>query len=196
MIIGLTGGIASGKSTVSNYLKALGIPIVDADRISRQVVEPGGLGLSKIVDAFGDTILEEGFLNRRKLREIIFSDDDKRLLLNSILHPIIHDEIVNQLELLKHEPIVVFDAPLLLENNLKYMVDILWVVAADEDVQIKRVIARDQIDFKEAKAIVDKQMSLSEKIGLADVVIENNSTIEVLKVKVDQALEKIKITER
>jgi len=191
-IIGLTGGIASGKSTVSKYLSDKGIPIVDADIVARQVVQPGSKGLKEIVSAFGEDLLLEGQLNRKKLRDIIFSDDEKRLLLNSILHPIIHDEIENQIQsyVSKHE-LVVFDAPLLLENDLKHMVDVLWLVSCSEEKQIQRVMTRDSISEVEAKNIIGKQMPLKEKEGLADLVIVNESSLDDLYEQVDTALEEL-----
>lgn len=188
-VIGLTGGIASGKSTVSAYLKTLNIPIVDADVVSRQVVEPGSAGLSKIVEAFGQEVLKDDQLNRKALRDIVFNDESKRLLLNSILHPIIHEKIVRDLEALKDtHSLVVFDAPLLIENNLMDMVDTLWVVSCSEAHQIERVMKRDGISKDDAKAIIDKQMPLKEKLTYADVVLNNDDTINILHVQIDQAL--------
>lgn len=189
-VIGLTGGIASGKSTVSNYLKSKSIPIVDADIVSREVVMPGSKGLQAIVDAFGKDILEENHLNRKALRELIFSDEEKRLKLNRILHPIIHDEILTQIQALKDndEPIIIFDAPLLLENNLKYMVDELWLVSTSVTKQIERLINRDNMTLESAESIISKQMSLLEKEKLSDVILDNNSTVEALLEQVDKIL--------
>lgn len=191
-VIGLTGGIASGKSTVSNYLKQLGIPIVDADVISREVVAPGSVGLKKIVESFGSQILIEGQLNRKVLRTIIFEDEDKRLLLNEILHPIIHDKVVFDLNRFRMtHPLVVFDAPLLLENQLMTMVDVLWVVSCDTNTQISRVMKRDGIDENQAKQIVARQMPLSEKEKFADVILYNDTTIEALCKQIDKQLESL-----
>jgi len=189
-VIGLTGGIASGKSTVSSYLRSLNIPVVDADLVSRQVVEPGSIGLSEIVKAFGNDVITDSHLNRKALRDIIFNDEDKRLLLNKILHPIIHDEILNQIKLYKdnNEPIIVFDAPLLLENELKYMVDELWLVSTNLSNQIERLLSRDQMTEETARSIINKQMSLKEKEKLSDVVLDNNSSIENLLKQVDKIL--------
>jgi dephospho-CoA kinase len=189
LVIGLTGGIASGKSTVSEHLKSKGLPVVDADLVARQVVQPNTRGLKEIVTVFGEEVLEGESLNRRKLREIIFSNEEKRLALNRILHPIIHEEILLQLDHHKksHE-LIVFDAPLLLENDLKYMVDELWLVVCDEETQIKRVMARDQISEKEAKKILNSQMPLKEKVKKSDVLIENDGTLEELLLKVDQLI--------
>lgn len=190
MIIGLTGGIASGKSAVSAYLTSLKIPIVDADIVARQVVKPGTRGLTLLVEAFGDSILKDKALDRRALRNIIFSDEPKRLLVNAILHPIIHEEIVHQLNHYKvlNHPIIIFDAPLLLENKLEHMVDVLWVVACDEKVQISRVKKRDGITEEEALKIINRQMPLQEKMDKADVVLTNNTTLDALYNQIDYQL--------
>ncbi len=191
-VIGLTGGIASGKSTVSQYLKDKGLPIVDADLVSRQVVEPGSKGLKLLEEAFGSDIIIEGQLDRKALRHLIFSDDDKRMLLNSILHPIIHEEILHQLNMLIGKyPIVVFDAPLMLENNLKHMVDVLWLVSCSEEEQIRRVMNRDDSSEDEAKAIIAKQMSLKEKELLSDIILLNNDSIESLYKQIDIQLKSL-----
>jgi len=189
-VIGLTGGIASGKSTVSNYLKGKNIPVVDADVISREVVLPGSEGLNLITESFGSDILIEGQLNRAALRDIIFKDDAKRLKLNSILHPIIHDEILKQIKIHQdnNETIIIFDAPLLLENNLKYMVDELWLVSTTKENQLKRLLTRDNITKETAISIVSKQMSLKDKEVLSDVIFYNNTTIESLLNQVDKTL--------
>ncbi|MBN2796034.1 MAG: dephospho-CoA kinase [Clostridia bacterium] len=194
MILGLTGGIASGKSTVSKYLRDKKIPIVDADVISREVVMPGSKGLKLLVEAFGDEILDGDSLNRSVLRKLVFSDKKALNTLNKILHPIIHEAVEKQLNDYVEEghPIVVFDAPLLLENNLQDMVDILWVVACDEMIQIKRVMVRDDITEKEAKAIINQQMSINEKIKLADVVLYNNRDLETLYNQIEVALDQLK----
>jgi dephospho-CoA kinase len=189
-IIGLTGGIASGKSTVSTYLKSKGIPVVDADLVSREVVEPGSKGLLLLEIAFGSSMITNGRLNRKRLRNLIFADDDKRILLNSILHPIIHEEILKQLDEHKGvDPIIVFDAPLLLENNLAHLVDIIWLVSCSEKKQMQRVMQRDDSTESEARAIISKQMSLKEKEKLADVIITNDNTIESLYMQIDTKLE-------
>ncbi|MCH4889450.1 dephospho-CoA kinase [Acidaminobacter sp. JC074] len=189
-IIGLTGGIASGKSTVSEYLASKGIPIVDADLVSRQVVEPGSAGLSQIVEVFGQDILSDGRLNRKALRQLIFSDDKMRLKLNSILHPIIHDEILRQLDGYRGKhPIVVFDAPLLIENNLMSMVDELWVVSVEESLQVDRVMKRDHVSKEQAISIIDKQMSLEEKLKFAHVVLDNSKDMAYLYAQIEKHLE-------
>lgn len=191
MIIGLTGGIASGKSAVSHYIRQQGIPVVDADQVSRQVVQPGEEGLRRIVEAFGQDILINGELNRSALRTLIFSDEEKRLLLNSILHPLIHETIIEEIKAYQaaNSKYILFDAPLLLENHLEEMVDVLWVVACDEALQIQRVMKRDQVSKDQALTIIKRQMPLKEKIKLADVVLYNNGTLQALYEQIDRQLE-------
>lgn len=196
MIIGLTGGIASGKSTVSDYLKDKGYPIVDADVISREVVEVGKIGLERISEKFGTDVLnDDGSLNRKALRNIIFSDEQARLDLNSILHPIIHDEILTQLKnyVDKGNDIIIFDAPLLLENNLQDLVDEVWVVSTSDKIQIDRVMKRDGISEKDSRDIISKQMPLYVKEKLADLILYNNGDINNLYEQVENALKTIKI---
>lgn len=192
-IIGLTGGIASGKSTVSKYLISLGIPVVDADLVSREVVEPGQPGLREIKAAFGHEVISDGQLDRRALRDIIFSDVSKRELLNSILHPIIHDAIESKINQLKaSHSIIVFDAPLLLENNLKYMVDSLWLVTCTVEKQIERVMVRDRISREDALRIINSQMALSDKEDMADIILNNNTSVGQLYDQVDLQLSILK----
>lgn len=196
MIIGLTGGIASGKSTVSDYLKDKGYPIVDADVISREVVEVGKIGLERISEKFGTDVLnDDGSLNRKALRNIIFSDEQARLDLNSILHPIIHDEILTQLKnyVDKGNDIIIFDAPLLLENNLQDLVDEVWVVSTSYKIQIDRIMKRDGISEKDSRDIISKQMPLYVKEKLADLILYNNGDINNLYEQVENALKTIKI---
>lgn len=185
-VIGLTGGIASGKSTVSKYMASKNLPIVDADLIARQVVEPNTQGLRELVNEFGHGILNGEFLNRQALRDIAFHDVNALKKLNAILHPIIHDEIVKQLNDLKgKETLIVFDVPLLFENHLEHMVDEIWVVAVKKDTQIKRLMVRDACSKEQASAIIEKQMSLDEKLRKANEVIWNEGTIDDLYKAID-----------
>ncbi len=187
MIIGLTGGIASGKSTVSNIFKSYGIPVVDADVIARQVVEKGMPAYNEIVASFGKEILDEnGDIHRKKLGSIVFHDDEKRMLLNSIVHPAVRQEMRRQADqfLAEGYETVVLDIPLLFESKLTHMVDVTLLIYVDEEVQYERLMARDQMTFEEAKARITSQIPLKEKRQLADAVIENNGTLEQLKEKV------------
>lgn len=184
MIIGLTGSIASGKSTVSNMLKELGLPIVDADLVARQVVEPGTETLRKITEAFGEEILtEKGELDRPKLGAIIFNDEEKRKVLNSIIHPAIRKEMLRQRDehITKGEKAVIMDIPLLFESKLQHYVEKIIVVTVTEDVQLKRLMVRNQFSEEEALSRIRSQLPLSVKEQGADAVINNNGSLEETK---------------
>ena len=181
MIIGLTGGIASGKSTVSNMIQELGIPVVDADQIAREVVEPGESAYEQIVRHFGEQILhQDGTLNRKKLGSIVFSDEKERKTLNSIIHPAIREKMEEE----KNEYLnqgfdtVVLDIPLLFESKNPYRLDKVLLVAVSEDVQFKRLVERDQMGEKDARQRIQSQMPIKDKIALADEVIDNNGTVQ------------------
>ncbi|QBK26498.1 dephospho-CoA kinase [Ureibacillus thermophilus] len=191
MIIGLTGSIASGKSTVSNMLKAYGFPIVDADLVARQVVEPGSETLQKIAEVFGKEILtENGELDRKKLGAIIFNNEEKRQLLNSIIHPAIRKEMLRQRDehLANGEKTVIMDIPLLFESKLQHFVDKILVVSVSEDVQLQRLMERNQLSEEEAKARIQSQLPLSVKEQGADAVINNNGTIDETRKQLEQIL--------
>ena len=180
LLVGLTGGIASGKSAVSRMLNQLGCLIIDADLIAREVVEPGEPAYQKIVEAFGQGILDdEGYVNRKKLGALIFRDAEKRRLLNEITHPEIirrEQEILAELMTEGHEGIVVLDAALLIEAGGAGRVDRLVVVTADEATQQKRLSDRDDLPAEEALRRIRSQMPLSEKAKLAHYVINNSGT--------------------
>ncbi|WP_268963976.1 dephospho-CoA kinase [Pseudalkalibacillus berkeleyi] len=183
MIIGLTGGIASGKSTISKMIVELKIPVVDADLIARQVVMPGEMAYNKIVEAFGeDVIADDHSLDRKKLGTIIFNDEDKRKTLNSIVHPAVRKEMLRQKDdYLKEHDSVVLDIPLLYESKLTHMVDQTLLVYVSADVQLKRLMERDQSSKDEALSRIQSQIPLSDKKQWADKVIDNNGTIEESK---------------
>lgn len=191
MIIGLTGGIASGKTTVSNYFKSMDIPIVDADLIARQVVEPESKGLELIVEAFGNEMVVEGALNRKALRQLVFSDEKALKTLNEITHPLIRNGILKDIEHYKRlkAPLIVLDAPLLLENHLEVLVDEVWLVALSQDIQLERLMARDAVSREDGLNIISKQMSLKNKIKKSHVVLNNNHTIDDLLKQVKETLE-------
>ena len=180
MIIGLTGSIASGKSTIAEMIRAYDIPIVDGDVIARQVVEKGSPTLQKIVESFGqDVLTEDGELNRPKLGEIIFSNNVKRQQLNSIMHPAIREEMLRKRDAYvaegKH---VVMDIPLLFESKLQHFVEKILVVTVSPELQLERLMKRNNLTEKEAKMRIASQLPLSEKEAGADAVIYNNGTIE------------------
>lgn len=192
-IIGLTGGIASGKSTVSNILKDNGFYIVDADIAARVVVEPGEKAYKVIVTAFGDDILhEDKTINRKKLGSIIFHDDDKRQVLNEIVHPAVRERmnIWKQEAITAGKQTIIYDIPLLFESNLTHLVERTIVVYVDEDVQKKRLMQRNNLSEPEADARIKSQMPLKQKVKMADVVINNNGTIENTKNQINALIEK------
>ncbi|SOC03146.1 dephospho-CoA kinase [Ureibacillus xyleni] len=191
MIIGLTGSIASGKSTVANMLKEYGLPIVDADLVARQVVEPGTETLQKIADAFGqDVLTADGAMDRAKVGSIIFHDESKRKVLNDIIHPAIRSEMLRQRDehVANGEKTVIMDIPLLFESKLQHYVEKILVVSVSEETQLKRLIERNQLSDEEAKARISSQLPLSIKEQGADAVINNNGSIEETKQQLDDIL--------
>ena len=181
MIIGLTGSIASGKSTVAKMLEGYHLPIVDADLVARQVVEPGKEKKKKIADAFGrDVIKEDGTMDREKVGAIIFHDPSQRKVLNDIIHPAIRAEMLRQRDeyIARGANHVVMDIPLLFESKLQHFVDKILVVSVTEDIQLERLMARNQLDEKEARARIASQLPMSVKEQGADAVIYNNTDIE------------------
>lgn len=191
MIIGLTGSIASGKSTVSNMLKEMGFPIIDADLVARVVVEKGTKTLEMIKEAFGpDIIHEDGALNREALGEIIFSNPSKRKQLNDIIHPAIRAEMLAQKEHLvqQNHPIIIMDIPLLFESRLQSFVDRILVVTVTEHKQLERLMARNGFTQKDAKLRIQSQLPLSVKEEGADAVIYNNGTIEETRQQLNKIL--------
>ncbi|MGB3366671.1 MAG: dephospho-CoA kinase [Acidaminobacteraceae bacterium] len=190
-IIGLTGGIACGKSTISNYLKDKGYVIVDADLVAREVVEVSSQGLKELVASFGDEILnEDKSLNRKKLGAIVFNDKKKLELLNNILHPNIRKKILSYFDMHKQngEDVIVFDCPLLFEGKYEAMCDETWLVSISYETQIKRLKLRDKIDNIHASKIIDSQMSLTEKAKLADIIIDNEKDVSNLYNAIDELL--------
>ncbi|MEC2223658.1 dephospho-CoA kinase [Heyndrickxia faecalis] len=189
-IIGLTGGIASGKSTVSNMLKTKGFTIVDADIAARKVVEPGELAYEQIIEAFGEGILLQDLtIDRKKLGALIFADEALRMKLNSIVHPAVRAWMTREKDraIENGKKTVFLDIPLLFESRLTYMVERTILVYVDEETQLKRLMARNGLSEKEAQMRIRAQMPLSEKKALADAVLDNNGSPEETK----QQLEKI-----
>lgn len=188
-IIGLTGGIASGKSTVSNMLKAKGFTIVDADIAARKVVEPGEPAYEQIIEAFGEGILLEDLtIDRKKLGALIFADEALRMKLNSIVHPAVRAWMTREKDraIENGEKTVFLDIPLLFESRLTYMVERTILVYVDEETQLKRLMARNGLSEKEAQMRIRAQMPLSEKKALADAVIDNNGSPEETKKQLEK----------
>ncbi|MCM3673513.1 dephospho-CoA kinase [Peribacillus simplex] len=190
-IIGITGGIASGKSSVSLYLQELGFTIVDADLASRAVVEPGEEAYHQVVKAFGeDILLMDGNIDRVKLGSIIFHDEEKRLLLNGIVHPAVRNwmRLKTEAALSSGEETVFMDIPLLFESKLTFMVEKTLLVYVDEQVQLQRLMNRNGLSETEALARINSQMPLADKKALADAVIDNNGDIIETKRQVKSIL--------
>ncbi len=192
MIIGLTGSIASGKSTVSRMLKELGYPIVDADLVARQVVEPGSETLQKINEAFdASVILPDGTLDRKKVGDLIFNDPESRKRLNDIIHPAIRKEMLRQRAAYVAEghQVVIMDIPLLFESQLQHLADKILVVSVTEENQLKRLIKRNGLSENEAAARISSQLPMTIKEAGADAIIYNNGTIEETKWQLNRILE-------
>ena len=186
--IGLTGGIASGKSTVLTYFKDKGIPYIDADIVAREVVEPGTKGLEAIVAAFGTDVLhDDGTLNREALGAIIFHNENKRQQLNGCLKEHIQNRIMEltaHYEAL-HIPVLLYDIPLLIEGEWYTMMDEVWLVYVNESTQIERLMNRNGFTKEDALARIKSQMRLDDKRPYADVIIDNNGTPLDLKEQLD-----------
>jgi dephospho-CoA kinase len=193
-VIGLTGGIASGKSTVSTFLKCKGFTVVDADIAARTVVEVGKPAYNEIVTKFGKEILykEDNRLNREKLGSIVFSNEEKRNLLNGIVHPAVRKEMLDQKEkaFASGKRTVIMDIPLLYESNLTWMVDRTIVVYVDAETQLNRLMKRNNLSKKDALARIDSQFPLKDKVSLADVVIDNNGPITNTESQLEELLER------
>lgn len=184
-VVGLTGGIGSGKSTMGDLFLALGVPVIDADIIARQVVEKGSPLLAELSNHFGtDVLTEQGELNRAKLREIIFSHPDEKAWLNQLLHPAIRNEMLAQVERCL-QPYVILMVPLLIENNLTHLCNRILVVDVLPETQIKRATKRDHNKAEIIQNIMASQVSREKRLSYADDIIDNNQPLE-------QNLEKIK----
>jgi dephospho-CoA kinase len=179
-VVGLTGGIGSGKSTVAAIFQQLGVPIIDADVIARTMVAPGQPALEEIISAFGpDSVDDSGALDRNRLRKRVFSDPEKRRRLEAILHPKIHHEIIDLTTGIK-APYCIAVIPLLLETHQQDLVDRILVVDADVDNQIARVTLRNSLSRSEIVEIIAAQASRDSRLAAADEVINNDSSLDEL----------------
>lgn len=184
LVIGLTGGIASGKTAVSRYFEHLGVPVIDADVVAREVVEPGEAGLDAVVKEFGAEILDDkGRLDRRRLRSLVFENPSGRRSLESILHPLIRQRMEAQLDEL-NDDYAILAIPLLLETGQTDMVDRVLVVDASESAQIERTRKRDGVAEEEVRQIMSSQATRADRLAQANDVIENNGTIDELRQRV------------
>lgn len=191
----LTGGIASGKSTVARLFAEWGVPVIDADRIARLVVMPQTPALSAIVARFGNEILtEDGSLNRQALGHIVFSDPQQLAALNAIVHPAVQHEVLLQRVKLQQQGVTLacYDVPLLFETGQTQHYRPIVVVTAHEELRIERMVARDGLDPEAARARLFAQIPLEQKVEQADIVIENNGTLTELHAAARDALERVR----
>ena len=190
MIIGLTGGIASGKSTVSKYLVEKGFKVYDADKIAKDISEKKSVQ-EEIILTFGNKILDKnGNIDRKKLKEIVFENKEKLEKLNGIIHPKVID-FYKELKEKNTDKVIIFDVPLLFESGIDKFCNKILVIISDYEVQLNRIIERDKINRELAEKIIRSQLSNEERIKKADVVIENNSNLEDLFKKVERFCETI-----
>lgn len=185
-VLGVTGGIASGKSTVVDFFKAEGFPVVDGDIVAREVVEPGADGLIALEKAFGPVILQkDGSLDRKKLGALIFRDEQKRHLLNETLDPFIRGEIERQAQAAKQtSELVIVDVPLLFEGRYEAMMDEVAVVYVTPEIQLERLVKRNMLPEKEALERINSQLSLDEKKKRADILFDNCQSQETTRQQV------------
>jgi dephospho-CoA kinase len=195
LVFGLTGGLASGKSTVAAHLREQGVPVIDADQVARDVVARGTPGLAAVIDAFGEGVLaEDGSLDRARLAALVFNDADKRRRLNGILHPLIGAESARRVAELsaRGEALACYEAALLVENGLADAFRPLVVVAVPEEVQVQRSMARDHATEEQARARISAQLPLATKVAAADYVIDTSGPREQTALRVDEVLAEIR----
>ena len=187
-IIGLTGGIGSGKSEATRIFESLGVPVIDVDMIAHQLTAKGQKTLACIVEQFGpEFLLEDGHLCRQAMRKRVFSDADARHQLESILHPAIFDQAQSQLKQIKDAPYVVLAVPLLFESpRYLSLIDQSLLIDCEESVQISRTMHRSGLNQQEVKAIMHAQMPRAQRLALADIVIDNNGNKQDLRKKIEQ----------
>lgn len=193
LAIGLTGGIASGKSTVSNMFKEKNIPVIDADLIAKQVVKVGEPAYMLVAETFGPSIIkEDGSIDREKLGRIVFQNEKERKKLNNIVHPAVRKEMLKQKEDAenRNEPAVVLDIPLLFESKLSYLADVTLVVYVDPHIQLERLMERNHFTKEEAQWRIQSQLPLQDKKDKADEVIDNNGPLEQTKIQFEKLLKK------
>lgn len=186
LVVGITGGIGSGKSAVTRCFEQRGITVVDADVVARLIVEPGTPALAAIVDHFGAAILQaDGALDRAALRSKVFSDDNERRWLEQLTHPLIGQEILDQINA-SRSPYTILSSPLLLDTGQKDLVECVVVVDAPEALQLQRTVQRDSNDEAQVRRIMAAQMSRTERLERADIVIDNSSSLDELDRQIEE----------
>jgi dephospho-CoA kinase len=194
LTIGLTGGIGSGKSTVSQWFKTKGVPVVDADKTVHQLLMSDSKLIAALIHTFGQEITgEHGEISRSKLGKLVFANEAARKSLEAIVHPRVLEDMEQTREVLQNsgEKVCVWDVPLLFETGFEKYVDQVWVVWVPQDLQIQRVLKRDNLTIREVEARISAQWLLEGKRSRADVVIDNSGTIQKTLLQLDQAWEKI-----
>lgn len=189
MIVGITGSIATGKSIVTNYLKSLGYPIIDSDEIAHRQLEKPAI-IQEIIEKIGEEVLMDNKINRSKLGRIVFSDSEKRNMLNQIIHPHVIKEIKKNYSL--HQGLIFVDIPLMFEASLEFLVDKIIVVYTSMETQLIRLMTRDKIDEKYAKMKIASQFDIEEKKKKADFLINNEGDISNTYLQVDDILRRLK----
>ncbi|MEL0017885.1 MAG: dephospho-CoA kinase [Gammaproteobacteria bacterium] len=183
MIVGLTGGIGSGKSAAANFFQNEGITVIDADDLSREVIEQDTPGFEKIVDCFGSAIIDsDGSINRAFLRQEVFDDEKKKKLLESIIHPLVRDLMIEKIAA-SQSPYSIIMVPLIFETNSMNNYNRILVIDCDPIVQLERAMLRDKNSKIQIQKIIDSQCSREERISIANDVIPNNDSLENLKIR-------------
>ncbi|MFC8583580.1 dephospho-CoA kinase [Streptomyces sp. NPDC057217] len=190
--VGLTGGIGAGKSEVSRLFVSYGAVLIDADRIAREVVEPGTPGLAAVVEAFGEDVLTaEGVLDRPKLGSLVFSDADRLAVLNAIVHPLVGARSAELESRAETGDVVVHDVPLLTENGLAPLYDLVLVVDASPETQLDRLVRLRGMDESEARARMAAQATRAQRLAVADLVIDNDGPLDELEPQVRKAWDEL-----
>jgi dephospho-CoA kinase len=190
LLVGVTGGIASGKTVVAKMLGGLGAPLIDFDVLARQVVEPGKRAFTQIVDYFGKEVLQgDGTLDRKKLSRIVFRDTEKRNQLEGFTHPLIYEAFLKRVKAITEkdpEAIIQAVVPLLIEKNLQSIFDKVLVVYVSQDKQVERLVERDAISREEAAHMLEAQLPINEKLAYADFVVNNEGSMQETKKQVEE----------
>ena len=200
ILLGVTGGVASGKTTVVRMLEQLGAPVIDFDFLSRKVVEPGKPAWKEIVAYFGEQVLlKDRTLDRKKLSEVVFRDPEKRKKLEGFTHPRVFEEftrLVKEITSKDPDAIIQVDVPLMIENNLQYVFHKVLLVYMPEEMQVERLIKRDRISEEMARNMIRSQLPIEEKRGYADFIVDNSGTVEETRTQVEEIWGKLKEIQR